>query len=162
MNDHTTLVAALREAADLLEQHPDLPQPYITSSSNGTASLSWYLHGDNLGLSGQKDAAALIVSTIDGEWLKGSGDWEGPLGTFSQRRGLLRLTVTVTRDAVCERVVVGTETRTIPAVEAQPERTETVEKVEWRCQPLLADSPGIALAKRHIAEAKAAAGIGAA
>jgi hypothetical protein len=44
----------------------------------------------------------------------------------------------LSRDAVCERVVVGTETVELPAQEALPARTETRERVEWVCSPLLA------------------------
>jgi hypothetical protein len=145
MNDHTKLVAALREAADLLEQHPELPQPYITSSISGKTSLAWQLviesiHG--LDLAGQKATAREIIRTVGGQWAKQDGvDFY-----FEQERGLLDLVVVVKREAVCERVVVGTETRTIPAVEARPEHTETVEKVEWRCQPLLADEHAEAVA----------------
>ncbi len=53
------------------------------------------------------------------------------------------------RDAVCERVVVGTDTVTKrvkdPELLAQvPEIdvTETVDRVEWRCWPLLAETTG--------------------
>jgi len=142
MNDQpNSITAALREAAFLLDQHPALPQPYITSSSSGRVSLSWYLHHDG-GAATQKATAAEIVRSIDGTWNKSEHAYNETLG-FSQQRGLLDLHIQVDRPAVCERVVVGTETRTIPAVEAQPaqpERVETVEKVEWRCQPLLAET----------------------
>lgn len=48
--------------------------------------------------------------------------------------------ITASRDTVCVKRVVGTELREIPAVEAQPARTETVEKVEWDCGNLLDDT----------------------
>lgn len=142
METSTATIAAqsLSEAAALLAQHPDLPQPYITSRSDGTLDLDWMLHLHGRDEAEQKAMAARIVADIDGQWQKGQGDWSGPLALFSQRRGQLQLLVQVRRDAVCERVVVGTETVTIPAVEAQPARTEEREVVEWRCQPLLADA----------------------
>ena len=48
------------------------------------------------------------------------------------------------RDRVCERVVTGIETVTVPAVEAKPETTEEREIVEWRCAPLLAGRDEVA------------------
>jgi hypothetical protein len=126
--------ANLRAAADLLERHPDLPTPYVTSSSlGGTVSLAWYLHhGDD-----QRANAAAIVKAIDGRWDRRGAEYEGPLAEWTQARDGLRLTVTVAREQVCERIVVGTEEVTVPAVEAKPERTEVREVVEWRCEPLL-------------------------
>ena len=44
----------------------------------------------------------------------------------------------VRREQVCEKVVVGTETVELPAVEARPAQTVTREKTEWRCtEPML-------------------------
>jgi hypothetical protein len=144
MNDTpSTITAALREAADLLDQRPQLPQPYITNSYSGRVNLAWYLHIDTSNHPKQKALAALIVKTLGGKWDKGEREKDFD---FYQSRDLLDLHIQVDRPAVCERVVVGTETRTVPAVEAQPERTETVEKVEWRCQPLLADDHAEAVA----------------
>lgn len=145
---NTSIAAALRQAADLLDQHPDIgPGVYITagdryaSTGEGYAELNWYLHIDHKDTGEQKAKAAQIVRALGGKWDK--VDHGGDM-TFRQQRGPVRLDVQVKREAVCERVVVGTETRTVPAVEAQPERTETVEKVEWRCQPLLADDTATA------------------
>ena len=39
---------------------------------------------------------------------------------------------------MCERIV-KTEAVTIPAMPAEPERVEVVERVEWRCDPLLVE-----------------------
>lgn len=131
------ITQALRQAADLLEQHPNLPRPYITGHRSGRVELNWFLNGRDE-LDRQKESASEIVRTIGGTWSKNTDTGLG--FSFTQTRGLLEFFVSVDRSAVCERVVVGTEERTIPAVEAQPERTEIVEKVEWRCQSLL--SPG--------------------
>jgi hypothetical protein len=126
----------LRAAADLLGAHPELVQPYVTTSTNGSVNLSWYLTIDH-DMSAQKDEAAAIVRAIDGPWDK-SGDVEN--FRFSQRRGPLNIVVQVARPAVCDRIVTGTKTVTIPAKPAEPERTVEVEDVEWECKPLLADS----------------------
>lgn len=60
----------------------------------------------------------------------------------------ITLRLTEHRDAVCTRVVTGTETVTeeIPDpayIAAAPKITQTreVEKVEWKCEPLMAPSP---------------------
>lgn len=131
------ITTALREAADLLDQHPDLPAPYIVSRGDDTVDLNWFLTIDTDDLAEQKRLAVLIVKAIGGTWDKDAGDWGGGTFRFVQRRGLLGLDVQTKREAVCERLVVDTETRTVPAVEAQPERVETVEVVEWRCHPVL-------------------------
>ena len=137
-----TLADVLRAAADLIEAHPDLPPPYITTSSHRdqhTADLSWFLMiNDGRTLAQQKTAAALIVSTIDGHWEKIPDTYQDFV--FRQQRDGLKLDVQVTREAVCERIVTGTETVTIPEKPAEPARTVKRETVEWRCEPLLAEA----------------------
>lgn len=128
--------ANLRAAAVLLDQHPDIPQPYIVTSHSGAVRLSWYLSDESDG----KALAARVVRSIDGAWGRGEADYSGPLATWNQVREGLNLHVSVARDQVCERVVTGTKVVTIPAVEAQPARTEEREVVEWRCMPLLAEA----------------------
>ena len=135
MNDRPGLSAALNEAATLLADLPgDLPAPFVTAGSWGYAEVEWQLMIDTNDPAEQKRLAAEVIRTIGGKWDKDPGE------TFRFRRTLggLRLHVSVEREAVCERVVTGTETFTIPAVKAQPERTEEREIVEWRCEPLLA------------------------
>jgi hypothetical protein len=137
-----TLADVLRAAADLIAQHPDLPPPYITTSSHmgeHTADLAWYLMiGGGRTLADQKADAARIVSTIDGKWEKLPDTYSDFV--FRQQRGPLKLDVQVTREAVCERIVTGVESVTIPAKAAVPARTEEREIVEWRCEPLLAEA----------------------
>ena len=129
---------ALRQVADLLEAHPDLPLPYVTSSSSGAASVSWQLviesiHGFDL--AAQKAEATRIIRTLGGKWDKQDGYEDF---YFKRSLGLLNLSITVKREAVCERVVTGTETVTIPAKAATPQQVVEQEIVEWRCEPLLA------------------------
>jgi hypothetical protein len=51
----------LRSVADLLEAHPHLPNPYVTTSSTGRVNVNWYLTLEHIGTSNQKaDAAAII------------------------------------------------------------------------------------------------------
>lgn len=130
--------AALRQVADLLDEHPDLPRPYVTMFTDSRrAEVHWYLHINDRGdLDAQRQAAQKIIRDLGGTWAK---DPRAD-GMFLQcDHGLLKLEVAVMREAVCERVVTGTETVTVPAVKAQPERTETREVVEWKCAPVLAE-----------------------
>lgn len=60
--------------------------------------------------------------------------------------GAVTLEVWATRDLVCERVVVGTETVEVPdpdALAAVPTVPVEREVVEWRCSPLLADGTAV-------------------
>lgn len=148
MNDTNIAVskaANLLAAAALIKTHPDLPAPYVTSfSSTDTVELNWYLRHreDTDELDDQRSAAQQIVKALGGTWDKFH---ESEDLRMRQRRGGLVFEILVKREAVCERVVVGTETVTIPATEAipaqpaMPERTETRDVVEWRCAPLLAE-----------------------
>lgn len=136
-----TQVDALRAATDFIAAHPHLPAPYVSSFNRGEVDLNYYLQIRNPGdLAEQKDVAAAIVRAVGGDWDK--EPW-GDQFRFTATRGPLKFDVQVKREAVCERIVVGTETVTLPATEAQvidaqPERVEQREVVEWRCLPLLA------------------------
>lgn len=141
----STLPESLRQAAEFLAGHPNLPhEPYVTSSSDGTVSLAWFLslgHNSGSDLARQKADAAYIIRVIGGKWDKSGADWTETF-SFTQTRGPIKLTVQVERPAVCERVVIATKevTREVPAQPAVSAHTvtETVEEVEWRCEPLLA------------------------
>jgi hypothetical protein len=139
-----TMSETLRAVADLLAAHPDLPLlPYVTLYGHRPerADLTWSLHinGNAIDAADQKAKAALILRTLGGKWNKDFEWGDTDRADFAQARDGLHLRVVVQRSAVCERVVVGEETVTLPAVEAQPERTATREVVEWRCEPVLAE-----------------------
>jgi len=131
-------IDGLRVLAELLENYPGLPAPFVFGSGPFTAA--WYLHIDGLGLVEQKATAGRIVTGLGGTWDK--AQWDERF-VFNQVRGELILSVTVARDAVCERVVTGTHEVTVPASPAIPaqdattERVETVEDVKWICSSLL-------------------------
>ena len=138
----TTANAAMRESltkiADLLAQHPDLPPPCVTIYGHlpEQPDLQWYLHINNKGDEAfQREAAQQIIRTIGGTWDK---EPRGDRFDFTATRDDMNLQIAVKREAVCVRRVVGTETVTVPAVDAQPERTEVREVVEWDCEPVLA------------------------
>lgn len=140
-NTNADQAAALREAADFIAAHPDLPPAYVAHFGKGRAHMNYYLHINGThDLEEQKADAAAIVRAAGGDWKK--RPYNESEFRYTTQRGLLDFDVQVKRDAVCERIVVGTEEVTIPAseaVEALPERVEVREVVEWRCLPLLAD-----------------------
>lgn len=130
----------LRAVAEFIEQHPDLPVPLVTIYDHRPeeAELDWFLtiNGRADDEADQKAKATAIVRGIGGKWDK---EPFGDTMSFRRKHDGLNLSVQVERAAVCERIVTGTETVTIAAVEAQAERTEERELVEWRCEPLLAE-----------------------
>lgn len=143
MNSTTerTMSDTLRAIAELIDAHPDLPLPYVIIHGHRAheADLAWNLHIFADDGADQKSQATAIIQALGGKWDK-DFDWDDDINRadFKQTRDGFDMRVTVHRDAVCERVVVGEEVVTVKAVEAVPERTETREVVEWRCAPLLA------------------------
>lgn len=127
-DERAEYTAGLRALADLLDASPRLRLPY-----SGIAS------------------PLLVMTMSGGDQRRECADWVRVLqdGQKSVRgdafdvQGRLRglhICVIANRDKVCTRRVVGTEqvTRTVPDPAAPPvEVTETVERVEWDCQPLL-------------------------
>jgi len=132
--ERAEMVAGLRALADDLERST-APLP------THKPSAQWLIFGDT----DQKATAAEIVRSLGGRWEKGRRHGGGELFDFEKDyRGGIRAGVVVDRDEVCHRVVVSTETVTVPAseeqvIDAQPERTEEREIVEWRCGPLLGE-----------------------
>lgn len=135
--DRSQYIAGLRQLADVIEQHDELPLPY---QGNDTAMTLYFL-------SEGRDAFVAAARVIPGRLDKAVRDDVYQLSTrFGGDRGL-KISLTAYRDAVCERVVTGTETvtKTVPDPSVKVplvEVTETVETVEWVCRPLLAgESP---------------------
>jgi hypothetical protein len=141
----TTTSVKLRALADLIDAHPDLPSPCITSFTSGAMEASWYLHVHGMDLTSQKATATRIVRILGGQWDK--RERSDDVFMLTQVRDGITLDVQVNRAAVCKRVVTGTHEVTVPstparpAMEAEPERTEQVEDVTWVCSSLLADEP---------------------
>ena len=127
-----------RTLAAFLDAYPDLPEPthYEVYRHPAVKWLIWdYVPGE------QKQLAIDVVRLLPGKatktvrgvdgWMEYSGEVDG-----------VKWKVVAAREAVCERVVTGTETVTksvpdpsilVPLVEV----TEEVETVEWVCSPLL-------------------------
>ena len=133
----STIVERLRVVADLIASHTDLPTPSVFAYSHGTVDVSWQLMHDDETKDDQRAAALRIRRAIGGQWNK--NPW-GDRFDFERDYDGIKLQIYANREQVCERRVVGTETVTVPAVDAQPERTETREIVEWDCVSLLAES----------------------
>lgn len=131
--ERSEYVAGLRALADLLEQHDIIPLPWAGSGS--PMSMNFLYGGD------EKERLIAAMRAIGGTWQKDVRDGEYS-DYFDATRKLHGLSIKLTayRDAVCRRVVKGTETVDVPAVEAQPARTERREIVEWVCEPLLAEA----------------------
>lgn len=128
------IATGLRSLAVLVETNPEL------------AVHMKYGLGDIHVLAGDRDRMAAIVraaKALGAKIRKVPGDkYFSAICAF----GVVKLDVFASREEVCERIVVGTETVTKqvpdPALLAEVplvEVTETVEQVRWECRPLLAD-----------------------
>jgi len=136
LNEHVGLLASLSYAA-MEERMGDEYDDTHVSFYTGDSGVYITVYRPD-----QRSLMRTLRRAIGGEWRKGSSSW-----SFNIKRdwGLPASDVTITiniegdREAVCQKVVIGTHEKVIPAVEAQPERTEIVEEVEWVCGSLLTD-----------------------
>lgn len=131
-----TIPQLLRAAADVVEAMPaEVPAPDVhVRPWADDIKITWHLSitdGDQ-----QRDQALAIRRALGGTWNKGS---VGDSFWLARKSEDLDLTIHCDREQVCHRVVTGTETVTVPAVEAQPERTEVREVVEWQCDPIVSE-----------------------
>ncbi|GGM64317.1 hypothetical protein GCM10012275_38600 [Longimycelium tulufanense] len=132
--------AGLRALADLIEDNPALAERLRYSLERIISPL----------FSGENDHKALLAAFARAGKRHGAQitkDSDGKYFGVNLTWGPVTLYVYAERERVCERVVVGTETVTeeVPdpeVVAAAPTvtRTRTVEQVEWRCTPLLAEN----------------------
>jgi hypothetical protein len=134
-------VAGLRALADVLQAHDNLPLP--TDGQSGSP-LDWWVY--EFAVEDPKATMAAIVRALPGAKAKTVGEYGASawLTVSAQLRGL-HIDINSRREAVCTRVVkdVREVTREVPdpdALAAVPTVTvtETVEDVEWVCEPLLA------------------------
>lgn len=134
----TTTAERMAFVAELLAGLPaDLPAPCVFAYSNGTVEVTWQVLHDEAET--QLPTMLAVRRAIGGQWEK--KPWGDRFDISQQVNDWLTVEVYAHRDVVCTRRVVGTEQFTVPAVEAQPERTETREIVEWDCHPILGDEP---------------------
>jgi hypothetical protein len=119
MNERAAYVQGLRELADFVEAHPDLPVPFSGSH--------------NVFLADKADVVAL-ARAAGGRWEKGAD----PNYFYLKVRfaGGHTYDLNVDRERICRKVVTGT--RTVPATPAHD-----VEEFHWICdEPLLAHAVG--------------------
>lgn len=135
----STLVERLRAASDYVAYLPEgVPDPTVEAApwSDGV-SVKWHLSTTD-GVTDQRATAVTIRRALGGKWSKaGTGETIWLEHSTAWRGVPVNLTIFVDRSQVCERVVTE-ETVLIPAMPAEPERTEVVERVEWVCDPILA------------------------
>lgn len=128
--------AGLRELADILDAHPELPLPW--EGGPYAAMTFHFLSGDNPRAEMAAARRALGVPMDKKPRDDGYFDMTGTIHG-------LHVTLNAYRKDVCERIVVDTYEVEIEepdpvAVAALPKvkRTEVVEDVEWVCAPILA------------------------
>jgi hypothetical protein len=133
----SSYTAGLRALADLLDDNPQVPLPYDGTRSPITIHHLFAQNGGSV-----REEFLDTVRAFPGRKVKDPGDHYYDVEV--QLHGL-SIQITTFRDEVCERVVKGSRevTREVPdpdALAAVPTTTvtETVEDVEWVCQPLLA------------------------
>lgn len=134
--ESTALAAGLRGLAAMVEQ-----QPHVADEHN----LQWQFEKINVPVFTKNEVVAFARAgkASGAKVTKHQGDkYAGVDVTF----GAVSLHVYVDRAVICERIVTGTTevTKEVPdpaALAAVPKVTvtNTVETVEWRCVPLLAD-----------------------
>lgn len=112
-------VQRARDIADFVEEHPDWP-----IDTEGTADW-WPL---TIWCVDLEDVKAKRRE-IGGRWEKGA---DGPTFQLKGRIGSAHVILQTSRDKVCERIVVGTETKVVPDPDAPKVEIE-VDVVEWVC-----------------------------
>ena len=128
MTSRTEYIDRLRKLADLLEAKPELILPDITKST-----IKFWCED-----AAQTAETAKLMPTgwaknnpttsgYDADYYRLTGNWEGA-----------SVVVVALRSDVCERVIVGTETVTVPAVKAALETVVQRPVYEYQCEPLLA------------------------
>jgi hypothetical protein len=131
----TSVVSSLREMADFFAKHgEDLPAP--TYGSVGVATVNLWYYGDEAKIA-MRDVARVLKkgTSFDNPVNKHQSDYSYELSRNFGKHA--RLEFTTPRDAVCERKVVGKETRPVRTY-VETGEFEEVEVVEWECTPLLA------------------------
>ena len=145
MTDRAAYIQGLRQLADILEAHPEVPLPY-EGGRRTTAITIHFLHDDD-----PRAELATAARAIPCTWQKETsepdpdGKWAAYFDLNGQLGGL-HLKLTAYRDAVCTRVVTGLEDREVQEI-VTPAVTRTivkpVEVVEWDCGSLLAPAEAL-------------------
>lgn len=130
-------IAGIHQLAVWLEQNPDVPIPSNLAGHPNHVGIHVRNSED------QKAIVAAIARALPGQVEKSVfGADNEVFGLDGIAPGGIGISVYADRDAVCKRVVTGTRevTKTIPDPTAPTiEVTETVEDIEWVCEPLLSE-----------------------
>lgn len=129
--ERAAYTAGLRQLADALDAHPEIPLPY--DGHDGPITIQFLFGAD------PRAEMAAAVRALPCAWRKDARDDQ----YFDLNGNLagLKLHLVAFRDEVCTRRVTGTEEREVeeivtPAVIRKV--TKPVEVVEWTCEPILA------------------------
>lgn len=144
--------AGLREIADFLDAHPEVPLPNIGSypheDSGYVPTLTAFASLAARDGRSQLDIMRAAARAMGRSGTKGLAIGPDPGFVVYRRFGGIHLVIEADREEVCERVVVGTHqvTEEVPdpdVVAAAPlvTRTRVVEDVRWECRPLLREAP---------------------
>lgn len=131
-------IEGLRALAGILEYNPAVPLP--TTGTN--MPVTWNFWGDDA-----REQMTSVRRAIPGTWDKHLWDAPESGNSYIDLNGKLaglRLQIGAYRDAVCTRVVKGTETREVQEIVTPAEMrmvAKEVEVVEWECGSLLAPRP---------------------
>lgn len=142
--------AGLRQIADFLDAHDEVPLPYLGAYAEGSSKpvLPIYLTSTEE----PRQAMAMVMKAM-GRATKAAHDDIGTFQVWREFAGLV-LMASAHREAVCERIVTGTRTVEVdePVTEVTGTRkvTKVIEDVQWKCSPLL---PALETAKPKAAAA---------
>jgi len=129
--DQKALVTGLREAADFIESHIELP-------IDSEFKLTTYLYNTSMSTypySVIEDSAAQKLRVATKAFGKADKVWSGNYLDVQRKFGPITLEFTINKQHVCERIVTGTTEVPELIVPAHAEET-----VEWRCvESILAD-----------------------
>jgi hypothetical protein len=123
-------ISGLRELAAMYESHPELAVP-----DGKTFNLFCFAHSDRERAEAKERVRE--VARAFGSAAKSYDD--GYFNLKKQFSGGIVLEITTNRDAVCERVVVGTKIEPAREIPAQSIPEHEVEVVEWRCASILSE-----------------------
>jgi hypothetical protein len=115
----TTIGEDLRALADHLDRNPELAEAFTGQIFN--------IYADD------PDQFGRLVAQLGGARTKKVSD---NFFTVQRRFGGIQIDLFTSREAVCTRRVVGTETVEVPDPDA-PKVTVTRDIVEWDCEPVL-------------------------
>lgn len=134
-------IRGLREIADWLEAHPEVPLPYLGTTQGGRSESGLHIY---LGSDRDQKAELAKIARAMGKAEKVPHDDLGRLNLVRRFAGIALIAV-ADRDEVCEKVVLSTETVTemVPdpeymAIAPMIQRETVKEIVEWRCTSILA------------------------